>query len=208
LPPSFTYELQAREKGMRCIAGVDEAGRGPLAGPVVAAAVVLDPGRLLGLERLDDSKKLSPKTRESLYTAIVGQAASWSVAEVSEIEVDRVNILQATFLAMRQAIAGLSLKPDWVLVDGPLAPFSQPPCQTLVGGDALSMSIAAASIIAKVHRDRLMDVLAQRWSGYGFERNKGYGTPQHFSALKRLGPCPAHRKSFITQHLTRLPGLE
>jgi len=207
IKPDLLLEKDAWASGAVRVAGLDEAGRGPLAGPVVAAAVILDPEGLLGLDRVDDSKRLSPKTREALCPLIQAQSRAWAVGVATEQEIDSYNILQATFMAMRRAVAGLSLAPDRVLVDGPYAPFSQPPCRTVVHGDAISVSIAAASILAKVHRDHLMERLDARWPGYGFIRNKGYGTPEHLRALARLGPCPAHRKSFTDGLLSRLPGL-
>lgn len=194
--PSFEYE-------MRCegfVAGVDEAGRGPLAGPVVAAAAVID--RKLaapGLLRLiDDSKKLTPERREAAYAAMVESGAvQFAVAEASVEEIDRFNILQATFLAMRRAVQGLGVAPAVVLVDGNRAP-PQLPCraETIVGGDAHSYSIAAASIFAKVTRDRAMARLAGLFPGYGWESNRGYGSAQHLKALELLGPTPHHRMSF------------
>lgn len=207
IKPDLLLEKDAWASGAVLVAGLDEAGRGPLAGPVVAAAVILDPEGLLGLDRLDDSKRLSAKLREALCPIIRAQARSWAVGVATEQEIDSHNILQATFMAMRRAVAGLSLAPDRVLVDGPHAPFREPPCRTVVHGDAISMSIAAASILAKVHRDALMEGLDARWPGYGFLRNKGYGTPEHLRALARLGPCPVHRKSFTTGLLGCLPGL-
>jgi ribonuclease HII len=207
IKPDLLLEKDAWASGAVLVAGLDEAGRGPLAGPVVAAAVILDPEGLLGLDRVDDSKRLSAKARAELCPLIQAQARAWAVGLASEQEIDSHNILQATFMAMRRAVAGLSLAPDRVLVDGPHAPFRDPPCRTVVHGDAISLSIAAASILAKVHRDGLMDALEARWPGYGFIRNKGYGTPEHLQALARLGPCPAHRKSFTAGRLGQLPGL-
>jgi ribonuclease HII len=176
------------------IAGVDEAGRGPLAGPVVAAAVIL-PNRC-ELPNLNDSKKLSPAQREALYPLIRRQALAIGVGIVEAAEIDRINIRQASFAAMRQALGGLNVMPAHVLVDGypiPEGPASQ---TGIIGGDGKSAHIAAASIIAKVTRDALMLELDRQFPAYGFSRHKGYGTPEHLDALKRHGPCPFHRRSF------------
>ena len=178
------------------MAGVDEAGRGPLAGPVVAAAVILPDGFRHGL--LNDSKKLSERTRESLHAELTANdEIRWALAIVESDEIDRLNILRATHEAMRRAVAELDPQPEHVLIDGlPVKPFPLP--QTaLVGGDALSFSIAAASIIAKVTRDRIMVEHDAKFPGYDFARHKGYGTPQHLAALKKNGPCPIHRRSFL-----------
>ena len=182
------------------IAGLDEAGRGPLAGPVVAAAAVIDRGaarrRLLKL--IDDSKKLELEDREAAYAAMVSSGVvSFGVGEASVEEIDRVNILQATYLAMRRAMQALASPPDVALVDGNRVPPDLG-CRAvpIVGGDALSYSIAAASIFAKVTRDRAMLKLAEQFPGYGWEKNRGYGTGQHLAALQRLGPTPHHRMSF------------
>ena len=175
-------------------AGVDEVGRGPLAGPVIAAAVVLDPAR--PVSGLADSKKLTPKRREALDAEIRGRALAFAVGRAEVHEIDRLNILQASFLAMRRAIEGLPLVPDYLLVDGNQAPGSCLPAVTVVGGDDRVPAISAASILAKVARDREMHELAQRFTGYDFASNKGYGTRSHLAALRRLGPCLIHRKSF------------
>jgi ribonuclease HII len=180
------------------VAGIDEVGRGPLAGPVVAAAVVLDratlPPRLAA--ELDDSKKLTARRRDELAELVaVSCAVGIGRAEVAEI--DSLNILNATFLAMRRAYQALGVAADWALVDGNRPPDGLPcPVRCVVGGDGLSLSIAAASVVAKVYRDRLMAELAGQWPGYGWERNAGYGTAQHLEALRRLGPTPHHRRSF------------
>jgi ribonuclease HII len=190
--PDLTHEQ--RLGGV--VAGIDEAGRGPLAGPVVAAAVVL-PARLPAIltERLDDSKKLTATRREALYEVIAGCAAvGVGIADVDEI--DRINILRATFAAMGRALTGLGMAVDVALVDGNQKPPLACRVECLVGGDGLSLSIAAASIIAKVTRDRLMLRLAEQFPGYGWERNMGYGTAEHRAALTRLGPTPHHRRSF------------
>ena len=176
------------------VAGVDEAGRGPLAGPVVAAAVILDDMR--PIKGLADSKKLSPKRREALYDEIRARALCCSIAEASVEEIDQINILQATMLAMRRAVEGLRLRPAQVLVDGNRIPVLNVPAEAIVKGDAKVTSIAAASILAKVHRDRLCDDLHARHPGYGFATHKGYPTPDHLQALQALGPCPDHRQSF------------
>lgn len=176
-------------------AGVDEAGRGPLAGPVVAAAVILDPASLI--DGLDDSKKLSEATRERLAGEIRRQALAWSVAEASAEEIDRLNILQATFLAMRRAVDGLSITPARALIDGNRVPPGLGcPAEAIVKGDGRIASIAAASILAKSHRDALMRRLAETYPQYGFDRHMGYPTAAHFAALAEHGPCPAHRRSF------------
>ena len=180
---------------MTWIAGVDEAGRGPLAGPVVAAAVILNPRR--AIDGLADSKALSAARREQLAAEIHARARAVVIAEADVDEIERLNILHASLAAMARAIAGLSPKPARVLIDG-----NRPPpglgmeTVCVVGGDALEPAISAASIVAKVHRDRLMTALAEQYPGYGFERHKGYGTRAHLEALERLGPCPAHRRGF------------
>ncbi len=176
------------------VAGVDEAGRGPLAGPVIAAAVILDPAR--PIEGLDDSKRLAPDTRERLAAAIRARALAWAVGRAGVDEIDRHNVLQATLLAMARAVAGLRPRPDYALVDGDRWPPLPCPGETVVGGDAREPAIAAASILAKTVRDAEMVALDRRFPGYGFAAHKGYATPAHLEALRRLGPCPAHRRSF------------
>ena len=177
------------------VAGVDEAGRGPLAGPVVAAAVILDPARRI--EGLNDSKKLTALARERLYAEIVDKACAWSIALASEAEIDHLNILQASLLAMRRAIESLAVKPEAVKVDGnKIPPGLSLPVEAVVKGDAKIAAIAAASILAKTHRDRLMRELAKVYPLYGFERHMGYPTAAHFAALALHGPCPVHRRSF------------
>ncbi len=189
------YENQARQAGYQAIAGVDEAGRGPLAGPVAAAAVILDPDRpILGL---NDSKKLSEMKRESFYNQIQAQALAWSVVLVDAAEIDRINILQATKQAMRQAIAGLSLTPDLLLIDAVELDQVRGDVWPIIKGDAKSNSIAAASILAKVTRDRLMHQLDTVYPGYGFARHKGYGTAQHYAAIRQFGLTPIHRLTFL-----------
>ncbi len=179
------------------VAGIDEAGRGPLAGPVIAAAVILDPRTLAPslAETITDSKLLSPKRREFLMDAFA-RSAVIGVGSASVAEIDRINILQATLLAMRRAVARLGVTPDCALVDGNRAPGLEISTQTIIRGDRLSLSIAAASIVAKVTRDRLMARLARRFPGFGWERNSGYGTAEHRAALARIGPTRHHRMSF------------
>ncbi len=176
------------------IAGVDEAGRGPLAGPVVAAAVILDPHR--PISGLADSKKLSAPRREFLADAVRERAIAWGIAVVEPADIDRLNILQATFRAMRGALDALGTDPVLVRIDGNRSPELPWPVQTVVGGDGLDRAISAASILAKVHRDALMLELHQQWPHYGFDRHKGYPTAAHLAALEAHGPCPAHRRSF------------
>lgn len=178
----------------RLLAGVDEVGRGPLAGDVVAAAVILDASK--PVQGLADSKKLSEKKREDLYRAIVDRALCWHVGRASVAEIDSLNILQASLLAMRRAVEGLKITPEFVAVDGNRLPAWSYATQAIIGGDARVPVIGAASIIAKVTRDREMTTLADRYPGYGFAVHKGYGTPHHLTALRKLGPCPAHRHSF------------
>jgi ribonuclease HII len=196
--PDFVIEKSCR--GVVC--GIDEAGRGPLAGPVVAAAVILDrrrfPARLR--DQLDDSKALTAAVREACYAALL-RCARIGIGAASAREIDRVNILQATLLAMRRAAAALDEPPDIALVDGNVAPALSCPVRTVVGGDALSFSIAAASVVAKVTRDRIMRALAPRYPGYGWETNVGYATEGHGQALRRLGPSPHHRRSFAPLRL-------
>jgi len=196
--PDYTNEHHLQALGFRRIAGVDEVGRGPLSGPVTAAAVILDPNAIpTGLR---DSKKLSAARRDGLYDAIT-KTSQWSVGMATVAEIDSINILQATFLAMRRALAGLAVKPDYTLIDGNRLPPDLPcPALTLIKGDDLCLSIAAASIIAKVTRDRLMAKLAVEFPGYGWENNAGYGTKQHMEALQTLGVTPHHRRSFKPIH--------
>jgi ribonuclease HII len=183
------------EAGSGPVAGIDEAGRGPLAGPVVAAAVILDPARPIA--GLNDSKKLSEAARERLAVEIRDKALAWAVAEASAAEIDRINILQATFLAMRRAVDGLAVAPAFAQIDGnKVPPGLSCAGEAVVKGDGKIAAIAAASILAKTHRDALMRELAQTHPEYGFERHMGYPTPAHFAALQTHGPCPAHRRSF------------
>jgi ribonuclease HII len=176
------------------VAGVDEAGRGPLAGPVVAAAVILDDQQ--PIKGLNDSKKLSAARREKLFDEIRAKALCCCIAEASAEEIDQINILQATMLAMRRAVEGLRLKPVQVLVDGNRIPVLNVPAEAIVKGDAKVASIAAASILAKVHRDRLCERMHEAYPGYGFATHKGYPTADHLGLLAQLGPCPEHRKTF------------
>lgn len=191
----YIYESKAHAEGYATVCGIDEAGRGPLCGPVVAAACILPPG--LVIEKLNDSKKLSPKRRDELFDIIKENALSFSVASASVEEIDGLNILGATLLAMRRAVAGLTLKPDYLLVDGNVFRGFGIPGESVISGDALSPSIAAASILAKVTRDRMCSELDEKFPGYGIAKNKGYGTKDHIEALFRLGPSPCHRKKFI-----------
>jgi ribonuclease HII len=176
------------------IAGVDEAGRGPLAGPVVAAAVILDPLQVIA--GLDDSKKLSARTRETLFFQIQEKALAWSIVEVGVDEIDEINILQATLLGMRRAIESLRPFPSLALVDGNRAPRVGCEVRTIIRGDSLEPAISAASILAKVFRDRLMNTWHQRFPCYGFDRHKGYPTAEHLRLLQENGPCEIHRRSF------------
>lgn len=190
------FEKALLAEGVRYIAGVDEVGRGPLAGPVVCAAVVMPLDENLIVEGVDDSKKLSPKKRETLAQLIKERAIAYTVYEVSEKVIDEINILQATRLGMKSALLALEPRPDAVITDGNMTldiPFPQ---RSIIHGDALSYSIGAASIVAKVYRDALMDGFAKTYPVYGFERNKGYGTAEHIKAIKEYGICPIHRRTF------------
>ncbi|MBX6377982.1 MAG: ribonuclease HII [Clostridia bacterium] len=192
--PTWQLEEAWWARGARLVAGVDEVGRGPLAGPVVAAAVVLDPARAPA--GLRDSKRLSPQAREALDPRIRAAAVTWGIGLASSAEVDRLNVRQASFLAMRRALAQLRPRPDAVLVDGFAIPGCELPQEAVPGGDDRSVSIAAASILAKVYRDRLMEAYARHYPGYGFEVHKGYPTSLHRRALSRLGPSPLHRLTY------------
>ena len=191
----WVYEREAFDAGIRLICGVDEAGRGPLAGPVCAAAVMLPPG--LEIPALNDSKKLTDKKRRELYDVITAQAVSYGIAFASEQEIDEINILQATFLAMERAMQKLSPQPELALIDGNRTKDFGLPVRTIVKGDSLSASIAAASILAKVTRDRLMEEYDAQYPQYGFAVHKGYGTKRHYEALREFGPSPIHRKTFL-----------
>ncbi len=188
------YETETRGMGFSRIAGVDEAGRGPLAGPVVAAAVVLPAG--ISIEGLTDSKKLSPAAREKYYSIIQIVAEAVGVGIVREDAIDEINILQASLLAMKQAVAKLPVPADYLLIDGNRTIESPLPQKAIVKGDSLSLSIAAASVIAKVTRDRMMDVYHEKFPTYGFDKHRGYGTQLHLDRIKQFGPCPIHRKTF------------
>lgn len=181
--------------GLQVICGVDEAGRGPLAGPVCAAAVILP--KHLQIPGLTDSKKLTDKKRRELFPMIQEQAIAYGIGLASESEIDEINILQATFLAMRRALDQLSVRPEITLIDGNRETDFGLPVKTVVKGDSLSANIAAASILAKVTRDNLMVELAEKYPEYGFEIHKGYGTKAHYEALRTYGPCPIHRRSFL-----------
>jgi len=183
------------DRGFHAICGIDEAGRGPLAGPVCAAAVIL-PERL-DIPGLNDSKKLTDKKRRELFRIIEEQALAYGIGWASQEEIDDINILQATFLAMSRAVEQLNIRPDLALVDGNRAPTLDLPVETVVKGDSLSASIAAASVLAKVSRDDVMLRMAEEYPGYGFEVHKGYGTKAHYEALRTFGPSPIHRRTFL-----------
>lgn len=198
---TYEYENQAHEDGYRLVCGVDEAGRGPLAGPVYAAAVILPDG----LEDLgiNDSKKLSEKKREQLFDVICEKAVAYGIGSASEKEIDEINILNAAFLAMQRAIEAMGLEPDLVLVDGNRKPGTGYEEITIVKGDAKSISIAAASILAKVSRDRYMKDLAQKYPEYRFEQHKGYPTKLHYEMIAQYGILPDHRRSFLKKILDK-----
>jgi len=191
--PDFAHEARLRARGFELVAGVDEVGRGPLAGPVVAAAVILDPDHLP--DGLNDSKKLTASVRERLFTEIM-RHAHVAIASIPAARIDAINIRQATFEAMAEAVNGLAVRADFALIDGRDVPPLPCPAEALIGGDRRSLSIAAASIIAKVTRDRMMTLLAQTYPDYGFEKHMGYGTAKHLEALALHGPTPLHRMSF------------
>ncbi|MBQ8419726.1 MAG: ribonuclease HII [Clostridia bacterium] len=192
--PNYDFEKEVMARGYSAVCGIDEAGRGPLAGNVVAAAVILPLD--LEIEGLNDSKKLSEKKREALYDVIV-EKAIYSIAWATPKEIDELNILNATMLAMRRAVEGLPKKADFALIDGNCSRGFTIPTQTVVKGDALSMSIAAASILAKVTRDRQCMALDEQYPAYGFKGHKGYPTKAHMQKVLELGPCPEHRKTFL-----------
>ena len=191
----WRYEREAFAEGFAVVCGVDEAGRGPLAGPVCAAAVILP--RETVIEGLNDSKKLTDQKRRALYDVITERAVAYGIAFASEQEIDEINILQATFLAMERAMQKLTVRPQLALIDGNRAKDFGLPVRTIVHGDSLSASIAAASILAKVTRDRLMEELDGEYPRYGFAVHKGYGTKRHYEALREFGPCPIHRRTFL-----------
>ena len=192
-------ENSLRGKGYNLIAGVDEAGRGPLAGPVYAAAVILPEGCVI--KDINDSKKLSEKRRGELYDEITEKAVAYSVCAIDEKRIDEINILNATFEAMNGAVNGLSVTPDYVIIDGNRIAGMTIPHETVVKGDAKSISIAAASILAKVSRDRFITEMAEKYPEYGFEQHKGYGTKAHTEAILKYGPCEIHRRTFLKKLL-------
>ncbi len=194
-PDLWKYEHEAFADGFELVCGVDEAGRGPLAGPVCAAAVILP--KDVQIDGLNDSKKLTDKKRQELFPIITEQAVAYGIAFADEKEIDEINILQATFRAMARAMNALDPKPQLALIDGNRAADFGLPVRTIVKGDSLSASIAAASILAKVTRDRLMEEYAERYPQYGFEVHKGYGTKRHYAALREFGPCEIHRMTFL-----------
>ena len=191
----YSLEMQAAQEGYPVVCGVDEAGRGPLCGPVVAAAVILPAG--LWIDGLNDSKKLTEKKREALFDVICRSAVAYSVAQSTVEEINGSNILEATLLAMRRAIAGLSVPPDMALIDGNISRDFPLPVRAVIHGDAISPSIAAASILAKVTRDRMCLELDREYPMYGIARHKGYGTREHMDALRKYGPAPIYRTKFI-----------
>ena len=193
--PSFEYEEKHYSEGYTAVCGCDEAGRGPLCGPVVAAAVILPIG--LEIEGLNDSKKLSEKKREALFDIIKEKAIAYSIAEATPEEIDEINILNASMLAMRRAVEGLSVKADFALIDGNCSRGFEIPTETVVKGDAKSYSIAAASILAKVTRDRGCVELDREYPEYGIAKHKGYPTKDHMDAVRKYGPAPIYRKSFL-----------
>ena len=193
--PMWEIEDENYAEGVEVICGVDEAGRGPLAGPVCAAAVILPPH--LRIPGLNDSKKLSDKRRRELFPMICDQALAYGIAFATEQEIDEINILHATFLAMERALAQLKIRPDLVLIDGNRQKAFGLPVKTVVKGDSLSANIAAASVLAKVTRDDFMVRQAEQFPEYGFEIHKGYGTKAHYAALEQYGACPNHRKTFL-----------
>lgn len=193
------YENIAIKNGYKTICGIDEAGRGPLAGPVYAAAVILPQGYVV--EGVNDSKKLSEKKRDILFDKIIDECVCCSIGTASVSEIDEFNILQATFLAMRRAVDGLSIKPDFALIDGNADPGLSTASMTVVKGDSKSANIAAASILAKVSRDRYMMEMAEKYPQYHFEKHKGYGTKLHYEMIREYGICPIHRKTFLKKIL-------
>ncbi len=194
-PELWKYEHEAFAEGFEVVCGVDEAGRGPLAGPVCAAAVILPPD--CEIEGLNDSKKLTDKKRRELYDVITEKAVSYGIAFASHEEIDEINILQATYLAMERAMGQLERKPDLALIDGNRAKDFGLPVRTIVKGDSRSASIAAASILAKVTRDRYMEQMDEQYPQYGFAVHKGYGTKRHYAAIKEAGISPIHRRTFL-----------
>lgn len=197
----FLMEKELHAEGVQIVCGVDEAGRGPLAGPVCAAAVILPEG--CDLPGLDDSKKLSEKKREALYDVICGKAISYGIAFAAVEEIEELNILSAALLAMNRAIAQLDPAPELALIDGNTTRSIEVPARSIVGGDGKCACIAAASVLAKVTRDRYMRELAEQYPQYGFEKHKGYGTKAHYAAVDEFGLCPAHRPSFFKKYYAK-----
>lgn len=195
----YEIENEYHKNGYVNIAGIDEAGRGPLAGPVYAAAVILDSGTVI--KGLNDSKKLSEKRREEIFDEIIEKAVSYNIFSVDEKVIDEINILEATYKAMGGAVEGLEVVPDFVLIDGNRIKGIELPHETVVKGDLKCASIAAASILAKVSRDRFMIKAAEKYPQYGFEKHKGYGTAAHNEAILKYGPCPIHRRTFLRKLL-------
>jgi ribonuclease HII len=193
------YEIEAKSKGYKAVCGVDEAGRGPLAGPVCAAAVILPENTII--DGVNDSKKLSEKKREALFDVIKSSARSYCIAYATVEEIESMNILNATMLAMKRAVEGLDVKADYAMIDGNRLPDLKIDSEFIIKGDAKSMSIAAASILAKVSRDRLLREYAKEYPKYQFDKHKGYGTKAHIEALKKYGPCPYHRMSFFGKNI-------
>lgn len=196
------YENEALSNGYEIICGVDEAGRGPLAGPVYAAAVILPKGHIV--EGVNDSKKLSEKKRELLFDKIIDECVCYSIGTASEKEIDEINILQATYLAMKKAVDGLEIVPQFALIDGNrIPPLTSTDARAIVKGDAKSASIACASILAKVSRDRYMLEMAKKYPEYQFEKHKGYGTKLHYEMIDKYGICEIHRKTFLKKVLNK-----
>lgn len=197
----FAYESKCRSMGYKLIAGVDEAGRGPLAGAVYAAAVIFDEG--VYIDGVNDSKKLTPKKRDALYDEIIAKARAYSICAIDEKTIDQINILEATYKAFQGAIEGLCPAPDYCLIDGNRSKGIIVPHETVVKGDSLSFSIAAASILAKVARDRYIEEADKLYPQYGFALHKGYGTKAHLEAIAKFGPCPIHRLTFkgVREHV-------
>ena len=201
--PDSSFENAARADGFRIVCGIDEAGRGPLCGPVCAAAVILPPD--CEIEGLNDSKKLSEKKREALFDVICERAVSYGIAMATAQEIDEINILQATYLAMRRAVEALSVQPDCALIDGNGKPGLAVEQRTIVKGDSKSVSVAAASILAKVTRDRYMKMLDKQYPQYAFAQHKGYGTKLHYERIAASGLCPEHRRTFLRKVLEQTP---
>ncbi len=193
------FDISFYNQNVKIIAGIDEAGRGPLAGPVVAAAVIFD--RDVEIPEIDDSKKITEKKREELFEIIIQKSVSYGIAEVSVEKIEEINILQSSLMAMKLAVGKLDVQPDLLLIDGNKSFYSEIKTLTIVKGDSKSFSIGAASILAKVSRDRLMRAYAEKYPEYGWERNKGYGTKSHIEAIKKYGVTPLHRKKFLRKIL-------